>query len=65
MRKLRSVKLSAPRPKLQRMTSRISRQVRIRTMLDRTSFLVTRCARHNGCAGEHGSVGRFVVQREC
>jgi hypothetical protein len=42
MRKLRSVKLSAPRPKLHRMRSRIDGQVRIMTMLGNGVVLASR-----------------------
>lgn len=47
MRKRRSVRLSAPRPKLRRMTSRISGQVRITTMLDKYGVLASLTLQHD------------------
>ena len=46
MRKLHSAKLSAPRPKLHRMTSRIDGQVRIMTMLGKGVVLAPLSLQH-------------------
>jgi hypothetical protein len=46
MRKLRSAKLSATRPKLHQMTSRFNRQVRIMTVLGKDVVLASLSLRH-------------------
>jgi hypothetical protein len=58
MRKLSSAKLSAPRPKLRQMTSRINGQVRIMTMLGKDVVLASLSLQH----GQTESVNSYPLR---
>ena len=65
MRKPRSVKLSAPRPKLQRMTSRISGQMRITTMLDKYGVLASLTLQHDQVRRRVRAACRCAARAAC